>query len=165
MKPHKSDDIQIAHDENLDQGQGDDHTSRSKAVEFLAGNSSEQPSFTYEEEKAVLRRIDSRVLILVLWAYFFQQLDKSTLRYLAQIFPLRVHSALHQSQLCVHFRNLRGRSPGWPSVFLAWLYSISRSTGHAAFGSFGPCEAPNREGFGFGNFPLGFLAHHHGRLH
>lgn len=85
MKPHKSDDIQIAHDENLDQGQGDDHASRSKAVEFLAGNSSEQPSFTYEEEKAVLRRIDSRVLILVLWAYFFQQLDKSTLRYLTQL--------------------------------------------------------------------------------
>ncbi|KAJ5336232.1 hypothetical protein MYU51_009535 [Penicillium brevicompactum] len=83
MKPHKSDDIQIAHDENLDQGQGDDHTSRSKAVEFLAGNSSEQPSFTYEEEKAVLRRIDSRVLILVLWAYFFQQLDKSTLSYVS----------------------------------------------------------------------------------
>lgn len=84
MKPHKSDDIQIAHDENLDQGQSDDHASRSKAVEFLAGNSSEQPSFTYEEEKSVLRRIDSRVLILVLWAYFFQQLDKSTLRYLTQ---------------------------------------------------------------------------------
>jgi hypothetical protein len=82
MTTRKSDDIQIAHDENQDLGYGAGQETYSKAVEFLAGHSSEQPDFTYEEEKAVLRRIDLRVLILVLWAYFFQQLDKSTLRYL-----------------------------------------------------------------------------------
>lgn len=49
-----------------------------KAAEFLANH--DDLSFTYEEEKAVLRRIDSRVLPLLLGAYFFQQLDKSTLR-------------------------------------------------------------------------------------
>lgn len=81
MKPHKTDDIQVAHDENPEQDHSSAQATRSRAAEFLADNSSEQPSSTYEEEKAVLRRIDSRVLVLVLWAYFFQQLDKSTLRY------------------------------------------------------------------------------------
>ena len=84
MTTRKSDDIQIVHNENQDQDHVAGQGTRSKAVEFLAGHSSEQPDFTYEEEKSVLRRIDSRVLILVLWAYFFQQLDKSTLRYLSQ---------------------------------------------------------------------------------
>ncbi|CAG8184013.1 unnamed protein product [Penicillium olsonii] len=83
MKPHKTDDIQVAHDENPEQDHSSAQATRSKAAEFLADNSSEQPSFTYEEEKAVLRRIDSRVLVLVLWAYFFQQLDKSTLSYVS----------------------------------------------------------------------------------
>ncbi|KAJ5865136.1 Major facilitator superfamily domain general substrate transporter [Penicillium soppii] len=83
MTTRKSDDIQIAHDENQDLGYGAGQETYSKAVEFLAGHSSEQPDFTYEEEKAVLRRIDLRVLILVLWAYFFQQLDKSTLSYVS----------------------------------------------------------------------------------
>jgi hypothetical protein len=50
-----------------------------KAAEFLADHDGET-SFTYEEEQAVLRRIDLRVLPLLLGAYFFQQLDKSTLR-------------------------------------------------------------------------------------
>lgn len=50
-----------------------------KAAEFLASHG--DTSFTYEEERAVLRRVDYRVLPLLLGAYFFQQLDKSTLRY------------------------------------------------------------------------------------
>ncbi|CAG8069332.1 unnamed protein product [Penicillium olsonii] len=83
MKPHKTDDIQVAHDENPEQDHSSAQATRSRAAEFLADNSSEQPSSTYEEEKAVLRRIDSRVLVLVLWAYFFQQLDKSTLSYVS----------------------------------------------------------------------------------
>lgn len=53
---------------------------RSKAVEFLISHATEETTFTYEEEKAVLRRIDKRILILILWAYFFQQLDKSSMR-------------------------------------------------------------------------------------
>ena len=53
---------------------------REKAAEFLATHGSGDVSFTYEEEKAVLRRIDRRVLVLLLGAYFFQQLDKSSLR-------------------------------------------------------------------------------------
>lgn len=50
-----------------------------RAADFLASHG--DTSFTVEEEKAVLRKIDMRVLVLLLWAYFFQQLDKSTLRY------------------------------------------------------------------------------------
>lgn len=57
---------------------GREQARREKAAEFLASH--DDTSFTYEEEKAVLRRIDSRVLPLLLGAYFFQQLDKSTLR-------------------------------------------------------------------------------------
>jgi len=39
--------------------------------------------FTLEEEKQVLRRIDMRVLPILLGAYFFQQLDKSSLSYVS----------------------------------------------------------------------------------
>jgi hypothetical protein len=53
---------------------------RDKATEFLVNHGAEETSFTYEEEKAVVRRIDLRVLVLLLGAYFFQQLDKSSLR-------------------------------------------------------------------------------------
>ncbi|KAH8670703.1 major facilitator superfamily domain-containing protein [Ilyonectria robusta] len=56
---------------------------REKAAEFLASHGAEDCIFTYEEEKAVLRRIDKRVLVLILWAYFFQQLDKSSLSYVS----------------------------------------------------------------------------------
>ncbi|KAF3761646.1 allantoate permease [Cryphonectria parasitica EP155] len=59
---------------------------REKAAEFLASH--EDTSFTYEEEKAVLRRVDMRLLPLLLGAYFFQQLDKSTLRHLTMKFNL-----------------------------------------------------------------------------
>ncbi len=52
---------------------------RERAAEFLAAHG-QDTVFTYEEEKAVLRRIDLRVLPLLLGAYFFQQLDKSSLR-------------------------------------------------------------------------------------
>lgn len=58
---------------------GREEARREKAAEFLASH--DDISFTYEEERSVLRRIDSRVLPLLLGAYFFQQLDKSTLRY------------------------------------------------------------------------------------
>ena len=54
---------------------------REKAAEFLANHGSGQVTFTYEEEKEVVKRIDGRVLVLLLGAYFFQQLDKSSLRY------------------------------------------------------------------------------------
>ncbi|PGH19080.1 hypothetical protein AJ79_00114 [Helicocarpus griseus UAMH5409] len=58
------------------------HVGREKAAEFLA-NVGEDRSFTFEEEKKVLRRIDWRVLPLILGAYFFQQLDKSSLSYVS----------------------------------------------------------------------------------
>jgi hypothetical protein len=54
---------------------------REKAVEFLTNHTADEAIFTYEEEKAVLAKIDKRVLVILLWAYFFQQLDKSSLRY------------------------------------------------------------------------------------
>jgi hypothetical protein len=67
--------------QNQEQSYRPAKTARSKAVEFLESHANEETSFTYEEEKAVLHRIDKRVLLLLLWAYFFQQLDKSTLGY------------------------------------------------------------------------------------
>jgi hypothetical protein len=53
---------------------------RDKATVFLETHGSGDNSFTYEEERAALRRIDFRILPLLLGAYFFQQLDKSSLR-------------------------------------------------------------------------------------
>lgn len=43
------------------------------AAKWLADAHVEDAAFTYEEEQAVLRRIDFRVLPLLLGAYFFQQ--------------------------------------------------------------------------------------------
>ncbi|KAL2832513.1 major facilitator superfamily domain-containing protein [Aspergillus cavernicola] len=53
-----------------------------KAAQFLATVDGDH-TFTPEEEKKVLRRIDLRVLPLLLGAYFFQQLDKSSLSYVS----------------------------------------------------------------------------------
>jgi MFS family permease len=53
------------------------------AAKFLETTQNIDASFTYEEERAVLRRIDLRVLPLLLGAYFFQQLDKSSLSYVS----------------------------------------------------------------------------------
>jgi hypothetical protein len=53
-----------------------------KAAQFLAKVGGDH-SFTAEEEAKVLRRIDLRVLPLLLGAYFFQQLDKSSLSYVS----------------------------------------------------------------------------------
>lgn len=43
------------------------------AAKWLADAHVEDAAFTYEEEQAVLRRIDFRVLPVLLGAYFFQQ--------------------------------------------------------------------------------------------
>ena len=51
-----------------------------KAAKFLTDHG-QDVEFTYDEERSVLRRVDMRVLPLLLGAYFFQQLDKSSLRY------------------------------------------------------------------------------------
>lgn len=56
---------------------------RDKAAGFLATVSEDVTSFSYEEEKSVLRKIDRRVLPIILLAYFFQQLDKSSLSYVS----------------------------------------------------------------------------------
>lgn len=53
-----------------------------KAAQFLA-SVGEDTTFTYEEEKRVVRRVDFRVLTILLLAYFFQQLDKSSLSYVS----------------------------------------------------------------------------------
>lgn len=52
---------------------------REKPVDLLDHDNNVQ--FTVEEEKRVLRKIDKRVLTLMLGAYFLQQLDKSALSY------------------------------------------------------------------------------------
>jgi hypothetical protein len=52
-----------------------------KAAQFLAQHG--EVTFDYEEERQVLSRIDRRILPLILGAYFFQQLDKSTLSYVS----------------------------------------------------------------------------------
>lgn len=49
-----------------------------KAAEFLAAHG--YVTYTYEEERGVLKRINWRVLPILLGSYFFQQLDKSSLR-------------------------------------------------------------------------------------
>ncbi|KAK3306131.1 major facilitator superfamily domain-containing protein [Chaetomium strumarium] len=66
---------------------------RDKATDFLETHSAGNTSFTYEEERAVLRRIDMRILPLLLGAYFFQQLDKSSLSYVS-IFGLTTDANL-----------------------------------------------------------------------
>ncbi|KAK2790365.1 hypothetical protein FQN52_005633 [Onygenales sp. PD_12] len=67
-----------------------------KAAQFLA-NVQEDRSFTFEEEKKVVKRIDYRILPLLLGAYFFQQLDKSSLSYVS-IFNLSEDANLHGKQ-------------------------------------------------------------------
>ena len=59
------------------------HPGSAKVAKFLASveNGDDNRSFTTEEEERVLRRIDLRILPLLLGAYFFQQLDKSALSY------------------------------------------------------------------------------------
>ncbi|KAI1641367.1 major facilitator superfamily domain-containing protein [Biscogniauxia mediterranea] len=52
-----------------------------KAAKFIAEHG--EVTFDYEEEKRVLKRIDMRILPLILGAYFFQQLDKSSLSYVS----------------------------------------------------------------------------------
>ena len=53
------------------------------AAKFLANTRVEDAAFTYEEERSVLRRIDFRVLPLLLGAYFFQQVSSlSKFKYL-----------------------------------------------------------------------------------
>ena len=52
-----------------------------KAALFIAEHG--EVSFDYEEERRVLKRIDYRILPLILGAYFFQQLDKSALSYVS----------------------------------------------------------------------------------
>lgn len=53
--------------------------------------------FTVEEEKRVLRKIDMRVLPLMLGAYFLQQLDKSALSY-TSVFNIQRDAGLHGRQ-------------------------------------------------------------------
>lgn len=67
-----------------------------KAAQFLA-NFEEDRSFTFQEEKAVVKRIDRRVLVLLLGAYFFQQLDKSSLSYVS-IFGISEDANLEDSE-------------------------------------------------------------------
>ncbi|KAF2187519.1 MFS allantoate transporter-like protein, partial [Zopfia rhizophila CBS 207.26] len=74
-----------------------DNAPAEKAAAFLANVQDGDTSFTYEEEKAVLRRIDYRVLPLILGAYFFQQLDKSSLSYVS-IFGITTDADLHGKQ-------------------------------------------------------------------
>jgi MFS family permease len=63
------------------------------AARFLADAHVEDASFSYDEERAVLKRIDYRVLPLLLGAYFFQQLDKSSLSYVS-IFGIQKDAGL-----------------------------------------------------------------------
>lgn len=52
-----------------------------KAAKFIAEHG--EIDFDYEDERAVLKRVDMRILPLLLGAYFFQQLDKSSLSYVS----------------------------------------------------------------------------------
>lgn len=57
------------------------NTQADKAAKFIAEHG--EVTFDYEEEKRVLKRVDMRILPLILGAYFFQQLDKSALSYVS----------------------------------------------------------------------------------
>ncbi|KAJ2975673.1 hypothetical protein NUW58_g8289 [Xylaria curta] len=52
-----------------------------RAAKFISEHG--EITFSYEDERAVLRRVDLRILPLLLGAYFFQQLDKSSLSYVS----------------------------------------------------------------------------------
>ncbi|KAI1420172.1 major facilitator superfamily domain-containing protein [Xylaria sp. FL1777] len=52
-----------------------------RAAKFIAEHG--EIEFDYEDERAVLKRVDRRILPLLLGAYFFQQLDKSSLSYVS----------------------------------------------------------------------------------
>jgi hypothetical protein len=52
-----------------------------KAAQFIAEHG--EIAFDYEDERGVLKRVDRRILPLLLGAYFFQQLDKSSLSYVS----------------------------------------------------------------------------------
>ena len=88
--PH--DDITAVEDPQAPRNQG-----KEKAARFLAEVDEGERTFTPEEEKGVLKRIDRRLLPLLLGAYFFQQLDKSTLSYVS-IFGLVEDANLHGQQ-------------------------------------------------------------------
>ncbi|KAG2412225.1 hypothetical protein HFD88_009782 [Aspergillus terreus] len=83
-------------DGNATRTKGANEIIREKAAQFLA-NTDQDRSFTLEEEKAVLRQIDRRLLPLLLGAYFFQQLDKSSLSYVS-IFGIVEDANLHGQQ-------------------------------------------------------------------
>ncbi|EMD85585.1 hypothetical protein COCC4DRAFT_151869 [Bipolaris maydis ATCC 48331] len=70
------------------------------AAEFLADAHVEDASFSYKEERAVLKRIDYRVLPLPLGAYFFQQLDRSSWSCVS-IFGIQKDANLLVSVLCL----------------------------------------------------------------
>jgi len=52
-----------------------------KAAKFIAEHG--EIEFDYEDERSVLKLVDRRILPLLLGAYFFQQLDKSSLSYVS----------------------------------------------------------------------------------
>lgn len=66
-----------------------------KAAQFLAQHG--EVVFDYEEERRVLKRIDMRILPLILGAYFFQQLDKSALSY-SSIFGITTDANLQGTE-------------------------------------------------------------------
>ena len=71
----ESKDVISAHVENP----APEMLAREDPVDILAHDTNVY--FTVEEERRVLRKIDLRVLPLMLGAYFLQQLDKSSLSY------------------------------------------------------------------------------------
>jgi hypothetical protein len=71
-----------------------------KAAKFLSDH--DQIVFDYEDERALLKRVDIRILPLLLGAYFFQQLDKSSLSYVS-IFGLIEDAHLTSRKIFYHF--------------------------------------------------------------
>jgi hypothetical protein len=69
---------------------------KEKPVEILKQINNDV-EFTLKEEKAVLRKIDIRILPLILFAYFLQQLDKSSLSY-TSVFGIQQDAGLVGSQ-------------------------------------------------------------------
>lgn len=87
--PEENKDVISAHVE------GQPEMAKEDPIDLLAHDTNVY--FDVDEEKRVLRKIDLRVLPLMLGAYFLQQLDKSSLSY-TSVFNIQADAHLHGKQ-------------------------------------------------------------------
>lgn len=142
-----------------------EYARREKAAEFLASH--DDTSFTFEEEKAVLRRVDRRILPLLLGAYFLQQLDKSTLRcvpplpHLPHCAVIRIVTDNFYQKLHVGIRTRRRCSPRREPVLVARQHPLPCPACDAACGCLPSGQVSQRQSHLLCNPALGLLSCNH----